>query len=66
MLDKERNGRRTHHQIMEHLTEYALVLWAWNSGVNAEGIPRETLPVPKAEYIEVVKKWFENGAVIPE
>lgn len=51
---------------MEHLTEYALVLWAWNSGVNAEGIPRETLPVPKAEYIEVVKKWFENGAVIPE
>lgn len=66
MLDKKRNGGRSHHQVMEHLTEHALVLWAWNPGVNAEGIPREPPPVPKDEYIQVVKEWFENGAVIPE
>jgi cytochrome c553 len=65
MLDKERNGGRSHEEVMEHLTEHALVLWAWNPGIDAAGNPRETPPVPKEEYIKVVKEWFENGAVIP-
>ncbi len=66
MLDPERNGGRTHEEVMHHLTEHALVLWAWEPGVNADGIPREKPPVPKDEYIAAVKEWFENGAVIPE
>ncbi len=66
MLDKTKNGNRTHEQVMHHLTEHALVLWAWNPGVNAEGIPREKPPIPKDEYIAAVKEWFENGAIIPE
>lgn len=66
MLDKERNGGRTPHEVMEHLTEHELVLWAWEPGVNADGVPREKPPVPKDEYIKVVKEWFEAGAVIPE
>ncbi len=65
MLDPARNGGRTHHEVMEHLTEHALVLWAWTPGVNADGVPREKPPVPKEEYIQAVTEWFEAGAVIP-
>ena len=65
MLDPKRNGGRTHEEVMHHLTEHELVLWAWTPGVNAAGNPREAPPVPKEEYIKAVKEWFEAGAVIP-
>ncbi len=65
MLDPKRNGGRTHHEVMEHLTEHELVLWAWEPGIDAAGNPRELPPVPVDEYIEAVKAWFEEGAVIP-
>ena len=66
ILDPKRNGNKNHEQIMHHLTEHALVLWAWDPGVNANGEPREPPPVPKDEYIAAVKAWFEDGAVIPK
>ena len=66
ILDPKRNGNRTPDEIMHHLTEHELVLWAWNPGVDANGNPREKPPVPKEEYIAAVKKWFEEGAVIPD
>lgn len=66
MLDPKRNGGRTKYEVMEHLTEHELVLWAWTPGIDASGNPRETPPVPKAEYIEAVKAWFEAGAIIPQ
>lgn len=65
MLDRKRNGNRSHEDIMHHLTEHALVLWAWEPGIDAAGNPRETPPVPKDEYIAAVKQWFKNGAKIP-
>ena len=65
MMDPKRNGGRSHEDIMHHLTEHELVLWAWDPGVDAEGNPREKPPVPKDEYIKAVKEWIENGAVIP-
>lgn len=65
MLDPKRNGGRTHHEVMEHLTEHELVLWAWNPGIDATGNARELPPVPVDEYIEAVKAWFEDGAIIP-
>jgi len=66
MMDPKRNGGRSKEDIMEHLTEHELVLWAWEPGVDAEGNPREKPPVPKDEYIKAVKEWIESGAVIPE
>ena len=66
MMDPVRNGGRTPDETLHHLTEHELVLWAWNPGVNAEGIPREKPPVPKDEYIAAVKQWFKDGAIIPE
>jgi len=65
MMDPIRNGNRTPEETMHHLTEHELVLWAWEPGVNAEGVPRELPPIPKDEYIAAVKKWFEEGHVIP-
>lgn len=66
MMNRENNGNRSADDIMHHLTEHELVLWAWTPGVDAEGKPRELPPVPKEEYIAAVKKWIELGAVIPE
>lgn len=66
ILDPQRNGDKTPDEIMHHLTEHPLVLWAWDPGVNANGDPRQPPPVPKDEYITAVKTWFQEGAVIPE
>jgi len=65
MMDPKRNGGRSPEDIMHHLTEHELVLWAWEPGVDAEGVAREIPPVPKDEYIKAVKEWIEAGAVIP-
>ena len=65
MMDPERNGGRTPEETLHHLTEHELVLWAWEPGVNADGVPRELPPVSKEEYIEAVKTWFEEGHIIP-
>ena len=66
MMNRENNGNRSVEELMHHLTEHELVLWAWEPGVDAEGKPRELPPVPLDEYIEAVKKWVELGAQIPE
>ena len=65
MMDPARNGGMNHEEILEHLTEHELVLWAWNPGVDAEGSPREVPPVSKDEYIAAVREWIEGGAIIP-
>lgn len=65
MLDRERNGDRTHDQIKHHLTEDPLVLWAWEPGIDASGEPREPPPVGKEAFIAAVEEWFAGGAVIP-
>lgn len=66
LLDRSKNGERSLEDIVKHLTEDELVLWAWNPGVDAEGNPREAVPVPKEEFIVAVKEWAANGALIPE
>ena len=66
MLNKENNGNRNHEELIHHLTEHELVLWAWTPGVDAEGLEREKPPVPLEEYRKAVHEWFENGAIIPE
>ncbi|WP_185782435.1 hypothetical protein [Croceivirga lutea] len=65
LLDKSTNGGKDHKALVEHLTQDKLVLWAWEPGVDANGNLRETPPISKEEYIQVVEEWFANGAVIP-
>lgn len=66
MLNRENNGNRSLDDIVKHLTEHELVLWAWEPGVDAEGNPREKPPVPVDEYIAAVKAWAAEGAPIPD
>ena len=66
LLDRTKNGDRSHEDLIHHLTEDPLVLWAWDPGVDAEGNQREIPPVSKEEFATAVKTWFANGAIIPE
>ena len=66
LVDKEKNGNRGYDDLIRHMTEDKLVLWAWEPGVDAEGNPREVPPVSKEEFAEAIKQWFADGAVIPE
>lgn len=66
MLNPDNNGGRTLEEVVKHLTEHELVLWAWEPGVDLAGKPREKPPVSKEEYIKAVKEWAAAGAVIPE
>jgi len=65
LLDKEKNGGRDLEEIVKHLTEDALVAWAWKPGVNADGKAREAPPVSREDFVKAVKQWAEDGAKIP-
>ncbi len=66
ILDPAINGGRNLEELEHHLTAHELVLWAWEPGIRADGSKREPPPVPLEEYIQAVKHWIEEGAVIPE
>lgn len=66
MLNPANNGGRSLAEVVKHLTEHELVLWAWEPGIDAAGEPREKPPVSKEDYIKAVKEWAANGALIPE
>lgn len=65
LLDRSRNGGRSREELIRHLTEDPLVLWAWAPGVDVSGQEREQPPVEKAAYIQAVKDWFAAGTPIP-
>ncbi len=65
LLDKRTNGNRSHQELIEHMTEDDLVLWAWEPGVDADGETRTIPPVSKEEFKKAVENWFADGAIIP-
>jgi hypothetical protein len=58
--DPKRNKNRSLDQLVEHLTEDKLVMWAWNPG---EG--RTAVPMPHDEFAAKVKQWQAAGAPCP-
>ncbi|MGA8312606.1 MAG: hypothetical protein WB755_21430 [Terriglobales bacterium] len=58
--DPKQNRNRNLDQLVEHLTEDKLVLWAWNPG---EG--RAPVPMPHEEFASKVKQWRAAGAPCP-
>ncbi|MAU71951.1 MAG: hypothetical protein CML04_07620 [Pseudozobellia sp.] len=65
LLDPSTNGGKSHEELVEHMTEDELVLWAWEPGIDANGEPREVPPVSEENFKIAVKKWFDEGARIP-
>lgn len=58
--DPKQNKNRNLDQLVEHLTEDKLVMWAWNPG---EG--RTPIPMPHEEFTPKVKQWRAAGAPCP-
>jgi hypothetical protein len=65
MMNPESNGNRTPEDILHHLTEHELVLWAWEPGADASGAPRQPPPVPLETYQAAVRTWIAAGAPLP-
>lgn len=66
ILDPEKNGGKSLEEIVTHMTEDELVLWAFEPGVDDEGKPREKPPVSEADFKAAVKAWAAAGAVVPD
>ncbi len=58
--DPKRNRNRNLEQLVEHLTEDKLVMWAWNPG---EG--RTAVPMSHEEFAAKVEQWQAAGAPCP-
>ena len=65
LLDRKTNGNKSHAELVEHMTQDELVLWAWNPGIDANGKQREVPPVTKEAFKKAVAYWFDNGAILP-
>ncbi|SKB24773.1 hypothetical protein [Maribacter arcticus] len=65
LVDKNANGQRSFDELLKHMTEDELVLWAWTPGIDPNGQEREVPPVSKEEFKNAVEYWLDNGAVIP-
>ena len=60
LIDPAKNGERSFDDLLHHMSEDALVLWAWEPG---EG--RTPPPVPHDEFVEALEAWLTVGAPIP-
>jgi hypothetical protein len=58
--DPKQNKNRNLDQLVEHLTEDKLVMWAWNPG---DG--RTPVPMPHQDFATKVKQWQAAGAPCP-
>jgi len=58
--DPKQNRNRNLGQLVEHLTEDKLVMWAWSPG---DG--RSPIPMPHDEFAAKVKQWQAAGAPCP-
>lgn len=59
--DPERNGGKSLEEIVHHMSEDALVGWAWNPGPG-----RETPPGNQEVLGGLIRLWVEAGAHCPE
>jgi hypothetical protein len=60
LLDKNQNGGRSPQDLVKHMGNDSLVLWAWNPGKT-----RSKPPVELDAWRIVLKEWLDNGAAIP-
>ncbi|WP_420628933.1 hypothetical protein [Candidatus Leptofilum sp.] len=60
LLDPAKNGGRTHEDLLHHMSEDPLVLWAWEPG-NGRTPP----PVSHEQFIQSLEAWLAAGALIP-
>jgi hypothetical protein len=59
--DMSRNGNRSVPALVTHMTEDALVRWAWTPGAS-----RTPPPVPLGEFVSALNAWATAGAPCPD
>jgi len=60
LKDPDRNGKRSREQLGRHMTEDALLAWAWNPGA---GLARP--PLTRDEFNAAAIAWLRAGAPCP-
>lgn len=60
LLDPAKNGDRSFEDLLKHMSEDALVLWAWDPG---DG--RTPIPIPHDQFVAALDSWLAAGAPIP-
>ena len=60
LKDPARNGKRSPEALVEHMSS-PLVLWGWNPGPGLEPVP-----IPHAEFINLMKVWVAGGTACPK
>jgi hypothetical protein len=61
LKDPRQNGGRTIEELIHHVAEEKLVLWAWDPG---DGRTRP--PLSHAEFVRKMREWADKGAACPE
>ncbi|MEO8566408.1 MAG: hypothetical protein ABI541_08505 [Betaproteobacteria bacterium] len=59
LKDTRKNGGKSIDALVHHMTDDALVQWAWSPG------GRVPPPLAQAEFHRVVRRWAETGAACP-
>lgn len=66
ILDRSRNGNRDLAALVHHMTEDALVAWAWQPGLRPDGTPRQPPPLARDEFNAAIRDWARTGARCPD
>jgi len=59
LKDSRKNGGKSIDALVHHMTDDALVQWAWTPGA------RVPPPLAQAQFHRVVRRWAETGAACP-
>ena len=65
LKDRSRNGNKSLADIEVHMTEDALVQWAWQPGLHPGGKPRSLPPFEVEAFHAAVTNWVEYGGPCP-
>ena len=66
LKDRKTNGGKSVGEIAKHMTDDALVAWAWTPGQDPSGRDREPPPIAKPEFNRIVQAWAQAGAACPQ
>lgn len=61
LKDPAQNGLRSPDEVLEHVEDSPIVLWAWHPGKG-----RTPVPMPHKQFVKYMKEWIDNGAACPK
>jgi hypothetical protein len=65
LLNKDLNGNREPKDLLHHITNEALVNWAFNPGIRPNGQERTKPPISHEALIQAFQQWIREGTPCP-